>query len=240
MNSVEKILQNKRSSNVLLDNIVHMLEQDKVKFRAKSEWWVWRLISKINPDFNKDIVTTLGSTIWFPDSDNNEWLQQTSSLSLVEVLCHEFVHVCDSREHKLKYYLSYATPQIFSILGLASIAGFWNAWLFLFSLFFLCLLKLPSPRLHWEARGYAMSVGVHYWQTGILPAFSTGTGHFLFEEFVDNLASSTYYIGKSKEKIRNIFNTYIENLLMKDKDPSSRAPFARIRKIIRLTKISEL
>lgn len=209
------------SSPALFELVKHLSAQD-VKFKFKSDFWPWQLLSKFKPDFNTTIVTTIGNTIWIPDGGPRPFLKNFNNSEIFEVLAHEYVHICDSRRHNL-FALRYLFPQILSVLSLVSIFAFIDLW-FLFSLvFLLALAPLPSPRLKWEIRGYTMSLAVQMWLTGRVDISQ-------FLGFVDSLTSSTYYTGYKKDTIKRRLNATLESI---DHLVSTDKPFIEIYTILR-------
>lgn len=122
----------------------------------KSESWLMRIISWVlffNPNFMKGYATTIGNTVYLPDSAK-EWPEE----ALQTLLAHEHIHVFDNQTDKL-FKVKYLFPQIISLLALFVVPFSW--WGLLFLLF---LAPLPAPwRKHYEVRGYTMSLAaLHY------------------------------------------------------------------------------
>lgn len=126
-----------------------------VTVKYKSESWLMKIISWIlffNPRFMTDFVTTIGETIYFPDS-SKEW----SENSLKAIMAHEYIHVFDFQNDKL-FSVKYLFPQILSLLTIFVIPFTWWGLLFL-------LFLLPWPaywRKKYEVRGYTMSLVAWY------------------------------------------------------------------------------
>ncbi len=101
------------------------------------------------PSFMTNYITTIGSTVYYP----NEAGVQANEIGSSIVLMHELVHVYDA--HRLGrplFFFLYLTPQILSLLCLPLFLVSWKLALPLM-LFF--LLPLPSYfRMYFERRGY--------------------------------------------------------------------------------------
>jgi hypothetical protein len=67
--------------------------------------------------------------------------------------------------------------------------------MYLFLLAFLTVLKLPSPwRLHWEVRGYTMTLAVEDWIYG---SHKTDT----YKRIIESLTGNVYWMQVSKSKL---------------------------------------
>lgn len=114
----------------------------------KAVGWIFKTL-RFNQSFMSNYFTTLGHTIYLPDSINN-----ISEQRLLEVVSHEIFHMSDEKRlSKPLYLFLYSSPQILSLLTLLA---FINPW------FLLCLLFLapiPSPgRFYLELRAYRTSI----------------------------------------------------------------------------------
>ena len=122
----------------------------------KDESLFMRILGKLlffNPGFMTYYITTIGRTIYFPNSDS---IQEGSSW---DVLAHESMHVRDYDESPYQFMLGYLFPQVLVGFSLFAIGGIWNHWFLLFLVFLLALLPLPAPfRKTAERRGYLMSI----------------------------------------------------------------------------------
>lgn len=102
-----------------------------------------------NPSFMTNYITTIGSTVYYPNEADVLGNPINSSI----ILMHELVHIYDShRLGRLLFSFLYLTPQILALLCLPLFLVSWKLALPL-TLFF--LLPLPSYfRMHFERRGY--------------------------------------------------------------------------------------
>lgn len=123
----------------------------KIKWKSESFWMkLLGWVSFWNPNFMKNVITTLGDSIYVPDN----WLEK-DELSNVTIVAHEAVHVQDAKKNPLMGFL-YLVPQVlFPIL--AVILAFVSPWFLFLALGF--ALPLPAPwRFHYELRGYRMNL----------------------------------------------------------------------------------
>lgn len=143
---------------------VKFLEDRGVKFRLKDELWWMRFVGMVMPDFNRFVVTTVGDTIYLP----RDFTKGRGKTDVIATLAHEYVHVKDGR--KSKFFLpTYVMPQALGALGFLALLSFLFPVMKWFTLAFLFFLPLPSPfRLHWELRGYTMSMAAEIWMKGRL------------------------------------------------------------------------
>jgi len=125
-----------------------------------------------NPDYCTKYTTTIGSTVYFPSRQFYE-LDPRRSFA---ILAHERVHLLDSKKHPFWFPVSYAFPQILFlplvVMGvvLAFFVGWWS--LLAFGLALVTLGPWPAPgRVHWEQRGYAMSMACAFWLFGGILSF---------------------------------------------------------------------
>lgn len=178
-----------------------------VFFQEKRNVKWMRLLGKLNPSFLTHVTTTIGNTIYLPDISNKD------DIGMLKTLAHEYVHVLDYRKNMF-FLPSYMFPQLFGVLSLLSIGGLFNPFFYLFGLFGLCFLKLPSPfRLKWEIRGYAMTLAMEKWLYGSISKQAK-------QEVVKVLKSPTYWmtfdgeylIREIKDKVASIEN----NTILKD------------------------
>lgn len=125
----------------------------KIEYKDKS--LLMKIIAKIlffNKKFMTNYVTTIGSTIYYP----NEFFVNSRSLSSIIILLHELVHISDSNKiSKPVFSFLYLFPQILTLLFIP--------FLFInFKISLLCLLfVLPIPaifRAYFEMRAYFVSL----------------------------------------------------------------------------------
>jgi hypothetical protein len=143
----------------------------KVAYKDKSLFMkVLAVLTKLwCPNFMTDYVTTIGKTVYVPTESfvaanySNTW----------KVLSHEFVHLVDSKQHPISYFLGYVFPQALAVLALGALGAFWSPWFLLALVFLVAAAPWASPgRLKWELRGYTMSMAVCFWQYGNLDPFT--------------------------------------------------------------------
>jgi len=141
-----------------------------VKLAYKRHSKLMKLISKLlffNKKFMTKYYTTLGSTIYIPDS------HPATPLNL-EVIAHECKHIYDSRQHPILYNLGYMFPQIMALFAFLALGAIWSSLSWLWCLLFLIFLApIPSPgRMLIERQGYLMSLACEYWLNGRVNASS--------------------------------------------------------------------
>lgn len=122
----------------------------QIKYKDQSN--LMKLLGKIaffNKSFMTEQLTTLGNTVYAP---SEQWIQQ-NYINFANIFIHECTHMYDEKRLWLLYTLSYAIPQIFSVISLLTIIFFnWKIALIAF-LFF--LLPLPAPwRTLFEKKAY--------------------------------------------------------------------------------------
>lgn len=180
-------------------NLVDFLVTKGVDFKLKEDIKWMSLVGKINPDFTSYVTTTLGNTIYLPKD------LAYKEIDTVKMLAHEYVHVLDNRKHTF-YKLSYSFPQILSIFGFLGILGFWSPYYVLFSCFFGCLFRLPSPfRLHWELRGYTMTMAVERWVMGKVQEETK-------EDIIKALYSKNYWLVVSKTTLARLITAQLSKI----------------------------
>lgn len=137
------------------DKFLKKLQEDTPKFniKYKNESKFMKFLGALlffNKGFMTKYVTTIGSTVYYPDK-----LFIEKEKVAIEILAHEFVHTKDSNKSFLFSPL-YLFPQILAPFMLFFM--FASIWLGL-GLFALFILPLPAPfRMHYEVRGYTMSL----------------------------------------------------------------------------------
>jgi len=140
--------------------LIEQINSDIPKFaiERKSESLLMRLLSFVlffNKDFMTAYVSTIHPKVYVPD-----WwgFQKSRQRAEIEILAHEYVHLCDRKKMKSLFSLLYLSPQVFALLA---VGAFWNLS---FLWFLLCLLPWPSPGRAWlEFRGYRMNFAINYW-----------------------------------------------------------------------------
>lgn len=140
------------------------------KTNSRSQRVISWLLWVFNPRYLTNYATTFYPRVYFPSKEAYE----SSPNSSFTILAHERVHLLDSSRNPLWFRVSYLLPQCISLplLGLAILFASMSLWISLFFVFLaiICLAPWPSFwRVHWEKRGYAMSMAVSYWITGTIP-----------------------------------------------------------------------
>jgi len=127
-----------------------------IQIKYKDQSWFMKILSYIlffNKGFMTNYITTIGSTIYFPNES------ACNDLNSAGILAHELVHVKDRAKLPYLFELIYLFPQILSIFSLLSILAVISMWWLLCLAFLLFLLPLPAyGRLVYESRAYAMSL----------------------------------------------------------------------------------
>jgi len=130
-----------------------------------------------NKNFMTRYITVIGSTVYVPSKQR----MKENPYAALEVLCHEWVHMKDNKAMGPLFKLLYLTPQIFSLVALASL---WtgNLWWLGFLVF---LLPFPSfGRSELEMRAYSVSMAVAWWVLEQEPDYEKISKYF---------TSSAYY-----------------------------------------------
>jgi hypothetical protein len=182
------------------EDMVEWAESEGVVFAFKGDSRLMKAIGfvlrvlRINREFLTEYTSTLGSTIYYP---SREWLASKDERVLTSLIAHEVTHIIDQRElGSIRYVLMYLSPQIFGILGLLSLAGFWNPLAFYFAAFFLCLGPWKSPGRQWvEVRGYAATMAALNWEIGAVYDVPPDR---IVKQFV---GSQYYYINRRRHEI---------------------------------------
>lgn len=142
--------------NTLVENAKEYFPDLQIKYKNESIFI--KLLSKIlffNKAFMTSYVTTIGSTIYFP---NSQYISQRPFSSSI-ILFHELIHIYDSKRlNKLLFNFLYLSPQILSLFCIPLIFFCWKLFLPLSLLF---ILPLPSwGRTYLEKRAYFVSLYV--------------------------------------------------------------------------------
>jgi hypothetical protein len=130
-----------------------------------------------NKGFNTNFITTIGETIYVPNSKINAyWLWQ--------IICHEFIHLLNARKCKLWFGLKYIFPQILAVFSLLSFCG--GLWL-LNLLWLLTLAPIPAYfRMKEEMDGYTMTMFVEWYM-------NQNIGPILVGSIAKNFYGPNYY-----------------------------------------------
>jgi hypothetical protein len=114
-------------------------------------------IKSFQPNFMDRYITTLGNTVYIPQSTVNN----LGDLNLLEIIGHESVHARDANKYgKIKFGFLYLFPQSLALLALGAISGIVLGPLALIFLIFLfSLLPIPAPwRYKFELKAYRTSL----------------------------------------------------------------------------------
>ena len=150
------------------------------KIIEKKDSRLMRILAKVlffNKNFMTRYITVIGSTVYVPSKQR----MKENPYAALEVLCHEWVHMKDNKAMGPLFKLLYLTPQIFSLVALASL---WtgNLWWLGFLVF---LLPFPSfGRSELEMRAYSVSMAVAWWVLEQEPDYEKISKYF---------TSSAYY-----------------------------------------------
>ena len=121
----------------------------------KAIGWIFG-ITKISPQFMQRYYTTIGETIYVPDSI----LENPVVENLVRTVAHETVHIADSnRLTGALFKFLYLFPQSMASVALISLLAPLSLKFLWCLLFLLCLAPLPAPfRYLFELRAYRMQI----------------------------------------------------------------------------------
>jgi hypothetical protein len=160
---------NLKNGNLFIEKyIASKMEDKKIEITTKESSNLMKLIGwflstiQINKTFMTNYITTIGTTIYFPE----KLIEEIAPKRFMEVVIHECVHAVDEHNNKLLYKPSYL-PELFLGLPLLIISIIlfilksWIAASVLLILALLCILPVPKPgRYHWEIRAYSTSLGI--------------------------------------------------------------------------------
>lgn len=160
---------NLKNGNLFIEKyIASKMEGKKIEITTKESSNLMKLIGwflsgiQINKTFMTNYITTIGTTIYFPE----KLIEEIAPKRFMEVVIHECVHAVDEHNNKLLYKPSYL-PELFLGLPLLIISIIlfilksWIAASVLLILALLCILPVPKPgRYHWEIRAYSTSLGI--------------------------------------------------------------------------------
>lgn len=162
-----EIADDKQLFESLCATIRTRIPRFKIGYKNKSKWQKFLAVILFfirGNRYMKSIVTTLGTTVWFP---SEEFVEQ-SKWRAFKILAHEYVHLLDRWKHPFLFDLFYVLPQILAILSLVSLMAFWFGWWWLFGLVALVFLA-PMPsygRAELEKRAYSMGIAINIWRHG--------------------------------------------------------------------------
>jgi len=165
-----------------LANIMSAIEYEFPDFKIieKKDSRLMRILAKVlffNKNFMTRYITVIGSTVYVPSKQR----MKENPYAALELLCHEWVHMKDNKAMGPLFKLLYLTPQIFSLVALASL---WTGNL-LWLLCLIFLLPMPSAaRAELEMRGYTVSMAVRWWVLEQEPDYERISKYF---------TSSAYY-----------------------------------------------
>lgn len=140
----------------------------------KNESFTQKLLGWIlffNPTYMTEYITTFYPLVYFPSKERYE----KNPMNSLRILAHERVHLIDSSHQGLWFKTSYLLPQALFVPFILASVGFFIGGLNIVALILLALgltslIPWPSPwRVHWEQRGYAMTLATAYWLLGSIP-----------------------------------------------------------------------
>lgn len=127
----------------------------KLKIKYKDESLLMKILGKImffNKNFMTSYTTTVGSTVYYPNSN----FVKARPISASVILLHELVHIYDSNRLTFPLFtFLYASPQLLALLFFPLLFVSWK--IALFALLFAA--PLPSYfRMYFEKRAYLTSL----------------------------------------------------------------------------------
>lgn len=134
------------------------------KDKDRTQQFIGWLAKLFNPDYLTKYTSTFSPKVYFPSQARYE-ANPTSSF---RTLAHERVHLLDTTWW---FRISYILPQVLALplLLCGAVLAFFVGWWALVPvvLGLACVAPWPSPwRVHWERRGYAMSLAIRFWMIG--------------------------------------------------------------------------
>jgi hypothetical protein len=162
-----------------------------VKVLVKKNSKLMQLIGKffkatnISPNFMEQYYTTIGSTLYVPDS-----ALTTDPVYLLNTIMHECLHATDSKRWSLLFSLSYLAPQIFALFALLAVFAFLHPLMALWLIALVFLAPFPAPaRYYWELRAYRTTILFCRKVYG----YSDADMEPVYEWVVGQLATKLYY-----------------------------------------------
>jgi len=142
-----------RSSQSFFDQIAASITKDHPSFKIcyKNESWLMKLLALLiypfNDRFNDGYITTLGSTVYFPNRADVELNYDSAA----DVLAHEGVHVFDYQRYGIRFMLSYAMNQILLLPLLIAYAVLGSGWPVILLMGGIVLGYLILAAMRWRA-----------------------------------------------------------------------------------------
>lgn len=212
---------------------VDALHRRKVTQRPKGTsvlmralWVLIHLVPGMSPGaFMSNFTTTVGRTVYWPGND------APSDASVCHTLPHELVHVEDmDRMGRLRFWWSYAMPQVLAVPALFCWLGVWWPWLWLLAAFAVFAGPWPSPgRTRLEMRGYAVTMlmeqAVHNFTYGRTP-----------QHILDHFTTGSYYwMCRDEDRVQAEMDRYLD--LINDGKLAGEIPYvADLEKMIQAVK----
>jgi hypothetical protein len=158
-----------------------------------------------NRGYMTQYITTMYPYVYFPSKESYEENPTNSFM----VLAHEYVHLQDDKNN-FWFKFSYLLPQIIGFLllisSLISLFFSWIPFVGLLAMSLICLLPLASPyRVHWEKRGYTMTIVLFNLMFGI----NIDIRPFLLDVF---LGWAYYRMSWNEKDINNWYDYTINNV----------------------------
>lgn len=128
-----------------------------LKIKYKDDSFFMKFLSYVlffNKDFMSKYITTIGETIYYPSKQHVMMNEENA----VNVLCHELVHVQQSKNNKL-FKVKYLFPQILSVFALLALFAFWTKFALLALVFLVFLIPMPAAfRAEYEYEAYVTTM----------------------------------------------------------------------------------
>lgn len=159
------------------------------KAMSKSSSWFLKVagffMKPFNPTFMDQYITTIGKTIYVPDS-----FSAYNGLEALDVIAHETQHVIDFKNSPVRFLIRYLFPQCVALLSLFALLAFLNPWLWcwLFALIFLSPIPAPG-RFALEIDGYRTTILF----ARKVYAYTDEQMAQVYQSIVEQLSGSSYY-----------------------------------------------
>lgn len=155
----------------------------------KADSWFLKAVGFImkpfNPTFMDQYITTIGKTIYVPDS-----FSTYNDLEALDVIAHETQHVLDYVGNRPKFIISYLFPQCVAVLSLFALLAFLNTWLLCWLFALLFLSPIPAPgRFALEVNGYRTTILF----ARKVYAYTDEQMAQVYQSMMEQLAGSSYY-----------------------------------------------
>lgn len=196
--------------------------------KFKNESLLMRLLGYVlffNKNFMTNYTTTIGSTVYFPNS--NLILEKPNYFIIT--LMHELVHIYDANKFSyLLFSFLYLTPQILVLLW--PLLLFLISWKIVLFSMLLCILPIPSYfRMHFEKRAYLVSLyAMHYLNEKGVSQFNL---ELCAKGYLSQFKGSGYYFMWVFDNLDNEFDLAIQKI-KQGKRPYEDAVFDVLDKLL--------